>query len=89
MYSRCALGLRIADIADSPVNIAHIPRPREFCTTSQHVLEMCLSVLEVCNYPFSTARMSSSSPFEWLQNLSALDHPVQSFEMVYDSLWGL
>ena len=28
--------------------LKHLIKSREFCSTSQHVLEMCLSVLEVC-----------------------------------------
>lgn len=33
--------------ADNSNALKHYTKSREFCTTSQHVLEMCLSVLEV------------------------------------------
>lgn len=29
-------------------SLRHHTKSREFCATSQHVLDMCLSVLEVC-----------------------------------------
>lgn len=32
---------------DYPSSLKHHTKSREFCTTSQHVLDMCLSVLEV------------------------------------------
>jgi COP9 signalosome complex subunit 1 len=30
--------------------IKHYTKSREYCTTGQHILEMCLSVLEVLRY---------------------------------------
>ena len=41
---------------DYQAAMKHYAKLREFCTTSQHVLDMCLSVLEVCPvfYPFAT-----------------------------------
>jgi len=35
--------------ADHANALKHYTKSREFCTTSQHVLEMCLSILEVRN----------------------------------------
>ena len=34
-------------VGDPATSLRHYTKSREFCTTSQHVLEMCLSVLEV------------------------------------------
>ena len=34
---------------DYQAAMKHYAKLREFCTTSQHVLDMCLSVLEVCS----------------------------------------
>ena len=32
---------------DYATSLKHYTKSREFCTTSQHVLDMCLSILEV------------------------------------------
>ena len=41
------LGEFYRTIGDHAAALKHYTKSREFCTTSQHVLEMCLSVLEV------------------------------------------
>lgn len=41
------LALFYRSMGDYTQAIKHYQKLREFCTTSQHVLDMCLSVLEV------------------------------------------
>lgn len=41
------LGEFYRETGDHAAALKHYTKSREFCTTSQHVLEMCLSVLEV------------------------------------------
>jgi len=41
------LGGFFRSTGDGVAALKHYTKSREFCTTSQHVLEMCLSVLEV------------------------------------------
>ena len=37
-------------IGDYGTSLKHYTKSREFCTTSQHVLDMCMSILEVNSY---------------------------------------
>jgi COP9 signalosome complex subunit 1 len=48
------LGDFYRSVGEYPTALKHYTKSREFCTTSQHVLEMCLSVLEVCPFPHSS-----------------------------------
>jgi len=41
------LGSFYRSVGAFDLSVRHYTKSREFCTTSQHVLEMCLSVLEV------------------------------------------
>ncbi|KAH6877424.1 G protein pathway suppressor 1 [Coprinopsis sp. MPI-PUGE-AT-0042] len=41
------LGNFYRDLGDYAASLKHYTKSREFCTTSQHVLDMCLSVLEL------------------------------------------
>jgi COP9 signalosome complex subunit 1 len=34
-------------VGDYGTSLKHYTKSREFCTTSQHVLDMCMSILEV------------------------------------------
>lgn len=44
------LGDFYRSVGEHSTALKHYTKSREFCTTSQHVLEMCLSVLEVRVY---------------------------------------
>lgn len=61
------LGNFYRSVGDDSTALKHYTKSREFCTVSQHVLEMCLSVLEVGSSSFRgssralTRRSSSSS----------------------------
>lgn len=44
------LGDFYRSLGDFPTALKHYTKSREFCTTSQHVLDMCLSVLEVRSF---------------------------------------
>lgn len=55
---------------DYPTALKHYTKSREFCTTSQHVLDMCLSVLEVfhlvaidddISYPVSSSSLNNET----------------------------
>jgi COP9 signalosome complex subunit 1 len=41
------LGAYYRSVGDYSTALKHFTKSREYCTTSQHVLDMCLSVLEV------------------------------------------
>lgn len=41
------LGAYYRSVGDHSTALKHYTKSREYCTTSQHVLDMCLSVLEV------------------------------------------
>lgn len=43
------LGEFFRQTGDYSSSLKHFTKSREFCTTSQHVLEMCISILEVWN----------------------------------------
>lgn len=41
------LGNFYRSVGDEATSLKHYTKSREFCTSSLHVLEMCISVLEV------------------------------------------
>ena len=41
------LGDFFRTVGDYGTSLKHYTKSREFCTTSQHVLDMCISILEV------------------------------------------
>lgn len=43
------LGEFYRSIGDYPLSLKHYQKMREFCGSSQQVLEMCMFVLEVCH----------------------------------------
>ncbi|KAJ7845916.1 G protein pathway suppressor 1 [Mycena leptocephala] len=55
------LGDFYRSVGEYPTALKHYTKSREFCTTSQHVLEMCLSVLEVS--PHRTTKLLPSATY--------------------------
>lgn len=59
------LGQYYRSVGEYTIAIKHYTKSREFCTTSQHVLDMCLSMLEVITVLLSLQyRHSNSSCFQ-------------------------
>ena len=54
-------------IGDYGTSLKHYTKSREFCTTSQHVLDMCMSILEVssilCSLHFVVVSFSADKRF--------------------------
>lgn len=53
------LGEFYRTIGDYQSSLKQYQKLRDVCTTSQHVLDMCLSVLEVCYIPIVSLNVES------------------------------
>ena len=46
---------------DHATAVKHFAKSREFCTTSQHILDMCLAVIEASSFNLAIAHQSSDA----------------------------